>query len=248
MLLEDILKMYRQKNGYTQRDVADKLYVSTQAVSKWENGQAMPSIDNLLGLSDLYGISLDELIQGSPFFKKTYLVGKKFHYQTGIVFVISWFLISCFFTGFGYQPFGLFMLIFLLGIFLVLPTLFGDYWVIEKEHLTLSQYSNQSLTKVLQLVFKQPPEIQISYSEIISLEIIHHPKMRLSPFDISPDIFYLKINHQKGEEILPLYQETKKFLPQFINFSKRQGILVIDECQVIDSLIANEELQSHSHS
>ncbi len=76
MLIQTILKTRRINNHYTQEQITQKLHVTTQAVSKWETGQSIPSIDNLLMLSDLYNVSIDELIQGSPYFKKPQVVGK----------------------------------------------------------------------------------------------------------------------------------------------------------------------------
>ena len=69
MRLQELLKRQRLQNHYTQAQLAEKLFVSTQAVSKWEHGQSVPTIDNLLMLSDLYNLSLDELVQGSPFLR-----------------------------------------------------------------------------------------------------------------------------------------------------------------------------------
>lgn len=56
------LKEARLKKGYTQNEVAAKLNISRQAVSRWENGLAYPDIDNLSLLSDIYDISIDELL------------------------------------------------------------------------------------------------------------------------------------------------------------------------------------------
>ena len=52
----------RKEKGYSQEDLAGKLGVSRQAISKWERGEATPDSDNLLALSSLYGVSLDELV------------------------------------------------------------------------------------------------------------------------------------------------------------------------------------------
>lgn len=48
----------------TQADLAKKLNISPQAVSKWETGESIPDIEMLEILSDLYGLTLDELIKG----------------------------------------------------------------------------------------------------------------------------------------------------------------------------------------
>lgn len=52
----------RKKNNFSQEQLAEKIGVSRQAVSKWERGEASPDIDNLILLSKLYNMSLDQLI------------------------------------------------------------------------------------------------------------------------------------------------------------------------------------------
>ena len=51
----------RKEKGLTQNDIAERVNVTSQAVSKWENDQATPDIDILVKLSEIYDISLDEL-------------------------------------------------------------------------------------------------------------------------------------------------------------------------------------------
>ena len=58
---ENIYKFRAQKN-MSQGDLADALDVSRQSVSKWENGAAVPELDKLMKMCDLFGISLDELV------------------------------------------------------------------------------------------------------------------------------------------------------------------------------------------
>ena len=60
--IADRLIKLRKKHGYSQEELADKLGLSRQAVSKWERAEASPDTDNLICLSKLYGISLDELL------------------------------------------------------------------------------------------------------------------------------------------------------------------------------------------
>lgn len=52
----------RKKNGYSQEQLAEKLGLSRQAVSKWERAEASPDTDNLICLAKLYNVSLDELL------------------------------------------------------------------------------------------------------------------------------------------------------------------------------------------
>ncbi len=56
------LSELRNKHNLTQEDISQRLYVTHQAVSKWETGKALPNIDNLSELSALYKVSLDELL------------------------------------------------------------------------------------------------------------------------------------------------------------------------------------------
>ena len=56
------LVQLRKKNGLSQEELADKLGLSRQAVSKWERAEASPDTDNLICLAKLYGVSLDELL------------------------------------------------------------------------------------------------------------------------------------------------------------------------------------------
>ena len=52
----------RKQHGLSQEDLADKLGVSRQAISKWERGEASPDTDNLIELAKIYNISLDDLL------------------------------------------------------------------------------------------------------------------------------------------------------------------------------------------
>ena len=56
------LQKLRKENGYSQEELADKLGISRQAVSKWERAESSPDTDNLIVLARLYNISLDELL------------------------------------------------------------------------------------------------------------------------------------------------------------------------------------------
>lgn len=59
----DNLKKYRTEKGYSQSDIAEKLFVTRQCVSKWENGTTQPDLQALEKLSDLLGVSIDELVK-----------------------------------------------------------------------------------------------------------------------------------------------------------------------------------------
>ena len=62
MTLPDKIIKHRKSNGWSQEDFAEKLNVSRQAISRWENGTALPDAHNLLQISKLFGVSADYLL------------------------------------------------------------------------------------------------------------------------------------------------------------------------------------------
>ena len=60
------LVQLRREQGLSQEELASKLGVSRQAVSKWERAESSPDTDNLIALARLYGVSLDELLLHMP--------------------------------------------------------------------------------------------------------------------------------------------------------------------------------------
>ena len=66
MTLAENLQQLRKERGLSQEEVAQKLYLSRQSVSKWENGGAEPGVDNLIALARLYGVTVDELVGNAP--------------------------------------------------------------------------------------------------------------------------------------------------------------------------------------
>lgn len=65
MKFEENLRELRKQKGMSQEELADKLSVSRQAVSKWENGSAYPELDKLMVLCELFHCTMDDLLQGT---------------------------------------------------------------------------------------------------------------------------------------------------------------------------------------
>lgn len=59
----DRVKQLREAHNYSQVQLATKLHVSKQAISNWENNNIMPSIEMLVKLADLFGVSTDFLLE-----------------------------------------------------------------------------------------------------------------------------------------------------------------------------------------
>lgn len=64
MNISENLHFLRKRDKITQEELADKLGVSRQSVSKWETGEAYPETDKLIALCEIFGVSLDELVRG----------------------------------------------------------------------------------------------------------------------------------------------------------------------------------------
>ena len=65
MSTQEVLYALRTKNGLSQDDLAEKLFVTRQAVSRWENGETVPNTETLKLLSELFKVSINTLL-GSP--------------------------------------------------------------------------------------------------------------------------------------------------------------------------------------
>lgn len=73
MEFKDRLKQYRIENNLTQEDMANKLCVSRQAVSKYETGRSYPNVDVMTDIAKLLGVSLDELLSREELAKESIL-------------------------------------------------------------------------------------------------------------------------------------------------------------------------------
>ncbi|MBE6992794.1 MAG: helix-turn-helix transcriptional regulator [Ruminococcaceae bacterium] len=64
MTFADNLQRIRKNAGFTQEELAERMEVSRQAVSKWESGQTFPELDKLIRMAEMFNCSLDELVRG----------------------------------------------------------------------------------------------------------------------------------------------------------------------------------------
>ncbi|MDA2529504.1 helix-turn-helix transcriptional regulator [Bacillus cereus] len=97
MIFSERLKEEREKRNWSQNDLAEKLHVSRQSVSKWETGKNYPSIEIIIHLSDLFGITIDELLRGDEeLTQKVIEDSKQLAYPKWKVFFDSLFMIGVF--------------------------------------------------------------------------------------------------------------------------------------------------------
>ena len=77
MRIADKIKNARIQKGYTQEQVAENLLVSRQTISNWENGKSLPDIISIIKMSELYELSLDEMMKGDKALLFCILIKKK---------------------------------------------------------------------------------------------------------------------------------------------------------------------------
>ena len=63
MILADKIIELRKKSGWSQEELAEKMNVSRQSVSKWEGAQSVPDMERILRLSEIFGVSTDYLLK-----------------------------------------------------------------------------------------------------------------------------------------------------------------------------------------
>lgn len=97
MIFGERLKREREKRNWSQAYLAEKIYVSRQSVSKWENGKNYPSIEVIINLSDLFEITIDELLRSDEeLTEKVIRDSKQLAYPKWKAFFDSVFLLGVF--------------------------------------------------------------------------------------------------------------------------------------------------------
>lgn len=121
------IKNHRRRMKLTQVELAEKLYISSQTISNWENERSYPDIHNLIALTILFNISLDELVKGDITNMKEII--KKSNYSRYNWIMLIMFLLALISFEFFIKEFGLMGLIIpviLVGIGLFFSRLIND--------------------------------------------------------------------------------------------------------------------------
>ena len=63
-MLSNNIKSLRMQNGLTQKELADKLHITSQAISRWEKGEVEPSVSTIGQMAEIFGVTTDEIIGG----------------------------------------------------------------------------------------------------------------------------------------------------------------------------------------
>jgi len=101
MEFQEKLQQLRKQKGLTQQELADQLYVSRTAVSKWESGRGYPNIDSLKAIAAFFSVTVDDLLSGG----QVLIIAEEEHKQTRQQFSSLVFgLLDCSVAAFLFLP------------------------------------------------------------------------------------------------------------------------------------------------
>ena len=108
MEIGEKIKELRKQKGWTQEELAEKLFVSRTAVSKWESGKGTPNIDSLKDISAIFSVSIDELLSGEELISIAKMYNQiNLRQLVGVIFgVLDLIVFSFMFLPFFGQPDG----------------------------------------------------------------------------------------------------------------------------------------------
>lgn len=239
MKTSELLKCHRLKQGMTQEELAKALFVSRQAVSKWERGETYPDIANVIALSDLYDISIDVLLRGSSFLKKPYVIGYQFtrKHFLGAILSIGFFA----FLMSSMNPY-LFLIAFV-SAWLTLITIANDgQWTINQQ--TLQVKTMEKFTdKFMSFFNKDRFTIVYTYDQITKITLFYLPTKRISVYDFRPDYFALKLTTKDGKEHTRAIDWKIYYdLPLLTSFLEKKEITIDDPKHLIEVLASGGKL------
>lgn len=176
-------------------------------------------------------------------------IGNKPKMLTIFLAILVVVVLALFVTGFGYQPWWLFVIILIIGLGISLPACFNQYWMIDSHQITVVPYSKNDFKKLGQLLRLVPKEEHvINLNDIKHAAIVYKKIVRLSPFDFNPDHLILSLTMNDGKIIeLDLGKVDYEKLATIVVFMHRGGVEVKDKQEIVKLLADHENLFSHFH-
>ncbi len=87
-IMGKLIKKLREDKGWTQAELAEKIPIGRNAVSKWERGKTIPDISALIRLRDIFNVSLDELLLGEKYSQNKPSLKLKYVFASILIFSI----------------------------------------------------------------------------------------------------------------------------------------------------------------
>lgn len=246
MEIKDYLKFHREQSGLTQSELAEKIYVTRQAVSKWERGESYPDLENIIVLSDLYDLSIDTLLRGAKYLKKPHPIGV-FTPKRRFVIILGLTLGATLFSIFT-RNYLLVLYIFVILTLINLLMVKNEGILIRKNGIEVIK--GYSYIKQLKLMFQTNYQFdEFSYEDVDTMRIRYIKKVRLSPMDFGADSILLEFEFKDGS-IIQEYMDKDSItkLPVIEDFIARKRINVIDKNEIVRHIIEGENLYAAMHS
>lgn len=141
------LENLRKQKGWSQDKLADKLHISRQAISKWENGTSKPDIDNVKSISNIFSIGIDELLDNELPDRAAKLDVEKEEKKENVIQVIKYMIIAV----------VLIYLISVIGKFISLLTIVNGiqkYANLDNYHYVITTYEDNEIKQDIECWFK----------------------------------------------------------------------------------------------
>ncbi|WP_137610350.1 helix-turn-helix domain-containing protein, partial [Companilactobacillus huachuanensis] len=264
MALADNIVKYRNNNHLSQEQLAEALSISRQSISKWETGENLPSIDNLISLSGLLDISLDELITGEPYLHFPFNYGKPKN-RWPVVFLVAMIILGgLIFSGFHrfYVPFlGAFAAYMMAILFYPFDfKRYYTYWTLEKTGITYVANDKDVYNSLDEVLIPIKTLFHARKTEFISYQDMQKVEVKLDLLKVNPNAtitthggyassrgqymnegFHLIITTKTNQVVyLDLRQyywpksKERQMLSTIISFMKRKNIEFIDKQNIAE--------------
>lgn len=248
-LAKNIVK-YRQRNHLSQEQLADALNISRQSISKWETGENLPSIDNLISLSGLLDISLDELITGEPYLHFPFNYGKPKNNWPIVALIVVMFLFGLIFINLmgtnGWNSVGLSLISVLVAyVFVIWVGPFDykryySYWTLNKSGISFPTNNQEIYSAGEDLILPILGILNLRRTKFIAYKQIKSIEIALDLYGYNPnkeistrggggfvsasytENFYLKIITNDQQEV---YLNLKQYY--YTNSDERQMLPTI---------------------
>lgn len=243
------LEQFDSRNAFIRSkadnmELAKQLHISPANIADLRNGTIFPSLDLLTEIDQVEGNESVKTLKNVGRKFTPFRIGNRISLTRVLLVILVIFFVSELLTGFGYQPFWLFAIVFLIGLVFVLPTCFNSYWLVTDKSLILNSFHKNSLIKAAQLIGLEKVKVTvIKYEEINKVAVIYKSKKRLSPFDFTGDYFTLRVELKNGTNtVITVDNNLKDNLLEFIYFLNSKNICVLDSQHILDLIESGENL------
>lgn len=180
MEFNEKLRKLRKQKSLTQEELADALFVSRTAISKWESGRGYPSIDSLKTIASFFGISIDELLSGEELIT---IADKNTKEKAGQLCDIVYGLLDLsvimflFFPLFGQKSGEIIESVSLLSLNAISPLLKSAYFIVVMASISMGilTLSLQNCKHTLWLKVKNIASLMLSAAALILFIISQQP-------------------------------------------------------------------------